>query len=203
MDIFDTAQVLFVVGNAINDAGVAAWEAKIKFDSIRPLQMIQCGFSDELLDAWIGPYQGVGDVPAAVWQPYQAATFVTPAFAGYVSGHSTFSAAAAGALINIFGEAYVAPKCRRIAEGESLFEAKIERGQPGFMDGMTNVANRGPRTKGGLRSFSRPFCALRVQLCFFLSPDTPLTDHNVNTYHLSNVRVAVYCAVNGHLGNLS
>ncbi len=38
---------------------------------------------------------GVGWIPAAEWVPYQRATFVTPAFAGYVSGHSTFSRAAA------------------------------------------------------------------------------------------------------------
>ena len=140
---------MFLVGNALNDAGVGAWGAKIKFDSIRPLQMIQCGFADDMLDAWIGPYQGVGDMPAGEWQPYQAATFVTPAFAGYVSGHSTFSAAAAGALNNFFGETYLAPRCLRIPQGESLFEGKIEAGEPGFVAGLTDVPNQGPRTKGG------------------------------------------------------
>ncbi len=34
----------------------------------------------------------------ANWRPYQAATVVTPPFSEYVSGHSTFSAAAAAAL---------------------------------------------------------------------------------------------------------
>ena len=38
---------------------------------------------------------GVGWILADEWVPYQAPTFVTPAFAGYVSGHSTFSRAAA------------------------------------------------------------------------------------------------------------
>lgn len=146
--VFETIKVLFVVSNALNDAGVAAWGAKIKFDSIRPLQMIQCGLSGETLDAWKGPYQGVGDVPAPLWQPYQAATFVTPAFAGYVSGHSTFSAAAGRALFNIFGPEYVAPKCRRVPAGESLFEKKINPGEPGFISGVTDFPNTGPRTTG-------------------------------------------------------
>jgi membrane-associated phospholipid phosphatase len=38
------------------------------------------------------------------WVPYQRPTFVTPAFAGYVSGHSTFSRAAAEVLTELTGE---------------------------------------------------------------------------------------------------
>ena len=41
---------------------------------------------------------GVGWIRAVEWVPYQRETFVTPAFAGYVSGHSTFSRAAAEVL---------------------------------------------------------------------------------------------------------
>ena len=40
------------------------------------------------------------------WLPYQLPTFVTPAFPGYVSGHSTFSRAAAEALVGITGSEY-------------------------------------------------------------------------------------------------
>ncbi len=40
------------------------------------------------------------------WLPYQMATFVTPAFAGYVSGHSTFSRAAAEVLEAFTGDAF-------------------------------------------------------------------------------------------------
>jgi hypothetical protein len=40
---------------------------------------------------------------AADWMPYQKRTFVTPAFPGYISGHSTFSRAAAEALTAITG----------------------------------------------------------------------------------------------------
>ena len=46
---------------------------------------------------------GVGWVRALDWVPYQRPTFVTPAFAGYVSGHSTFSRAAAEVLTAITG----------------------------------------------------------------------------------------------------
>jgi hypothetical protein len=45
-------------------------------------------------------------VRAKTWNPYQRATFVTPAFAGYTSGHSTFSRAGAEVLTAITGSPY-------------------------------------------------------------------------------------------------
>ncbi len=49
---------------------------------------------------------GVGWIRAVEWVPYQRATFVTPAFAGYVSGHSTFSRAAAMVLAAFTGDEF-------------------------------------------------------------------------------------------------
>ncbi len=49
---------------------------------------------------------GVGWIRAVEWVPYQRPTFVTPAFAGYVSGHSTFSRAAAEVLTAFTGSEY-------------------------------------------------------------------------------------------------
>jgi hypothetical protein len=40
------------------------------------------------------------------WVPYQLPTFVTPSFPGYISGHSTFSRAAAEVLTGITGSEY-------------------------------------------------------------------------------------------------
>ena len=45
-------------------------------------------------------------IPAVDWVPYQLPTFVTPAFAGYVSGHSTFSRAAAEVLTAFTGSSF-------------------------------------------------------------------------------------------------
>lgn len=67
------------------------------------------------LYAWRGPEfianeetdeAGVGWILAENWWPYQRPTFVTPPFAGYVSGHSTFSRAAAEVLTLFTGDAY-------------------------------------------------------------------------------------------------
>ncbi len=49
---------------------------------------------------------GVRWIRAVEWVPYQAPTFVTPAFQGYISGHSTFSRAAAEVLTGFTGSAF-------------------------------------------------------------------------------------------------
>ena len=49
---------------------------------------------------------GAGWIIGENWWPYQRPTFVTPPFSGFVSGHSTFSRAAAGILENVTGSAY-------------------------------------------------------------------------------------------------
>lgn len=65
--------------------------------------------------AWLGPdaiispiwdEAGVGWILAENWWPYQRPSFVTPPFAGYVSGHSTFSRAAAEVLTAITGDPF-------------------------------------------------------------------------------------------------
>src|SRR5207253_680911 len=48
----------------------------------------------------------VGWILGTTWVPYQLATFVTPSFQGYISGHSTFSRAAAEVLAGITGSPY-------------------------------------------------------------------------------------------------
>ncbi|HEX9550750.1 MAG TPA: hypothetical protein VF971_06625, partial [Candidatus Limnocylindrales bacterium] len=49
---------------------------------------------------------GVGWILAVDWVPYQLPTFVTPAFQGFISGHSTFSRAGAEVLTAFTGSEY-------------------------------------------------------------------------------------------------
>lgn len=49
---------------------------------------------------------GVGWILAENWWPYQRPSFVTPPFAGYVSGHSTYSRAAAELMTLLTGSAF-------------------------------------------------------------------------------------------------
>jgi hypothetical protein len=51
-------------------------------------------------------HTGIKWMLAADWMPYQKNTFVTPAFPGFVSGHSSFSRAAAEVLAAFTGSAF-------------------------------------------------------------------------------------------------
>lgn len=51
-------------------------------------------------------YSGVRWILGREWLPYQRETFVTPPFAGYVSGHSTFSRAGAEVMAAFTGSPY-------------------------------------------------------------------------------------------------
>ena len=73
------------------------------------------GFSpgEIVLNTWGGEpadpntqFTGAKWIRADSWLPYQRDTFVTPAFAGYVSGHSAFSRAAAEVLTSVTGSPY-------------------------------------------------------------------------------------------------
>lgn len=52
------------------------------------------------------PASGVTWADPLSWTPYQASTFVSPAFPAFVSGHSTFSRAAAQVLTDLTGSAF-------------------------------------------------------------------------------------------------
>ena len=54
----------------------------------------------------VGNIAGTGWILAENWWPYQRPSFVTPPFAGYVSGHSTFSRSAAEVLTAVTGDPF-------------------------------------------------------------------------------------------------
>ncbi len=70
---------------------------------------------------------GVDWIRAVDWVPYQQPTFVTPAFAGYVSGHSTFSRAAAEVLTALTGSP-VRPRRPRHVDDPGRAGSKSEQG---------------------------------------------------------------------------
>jgi hypothetical protein len=88
---------------------------------------------DEIaIKAWIGApsipevyTSGVDWILAVDWVPYQRPTFVTPAFAAYVSGHSVFSRAAAEVLAGVTGSEYFPGglATHTVAAGDLVHEA--------------------------------------------------------------------------------
>jgi hypothetical protein len=99
----DDVQLFFILANAVFDAGIAAWDAKIHYDYVRPVTAIRYLKAGKKIRAWAGPGLGTRVVDGGDWVPYQPATFPTPPFSEYVSGHSTFSAAGAEVLRRFTG----------------------------------------------------------------------------------------------------
>jgi hypothetical protein len=116
-------KLFFALGNALLDSSIAAWAQKYQYDFPRPITSIRAhpDFKDTTVRSWLGPYNGYGDVPGSQWRPYQAPNVVTPPFPEYVSGHSTFSAAANKVLIGFTGSDAFGASIT-VKAGTSLFE---------------------------------------------------------------------------------
>lgn len=99
----DTIKLFFALNAALLDASIATWEAKRHYDYIRPASAIRWYFQDQPVLAWGGPDRGTQTISGEQWSPYQKLDFVTPPFPEYVSGHSTFSRAAAEVLKRFTG----------------------------------------------------------------------------------------------------
>jgi membrane-associated phospholipid phosphatase len=83
------ARLFALLNLAMADAGICAWDAKYTFDFWRPVTAIRNGSSDE----------NPATDPDPTWDSF----IVAPPFPDYVSGHSTFSAAAAVVLAQFYG----------------------------------------------------------------------------------------------------
>ena len=99
----DDVKMFFALTNAVFDAGIAAWDMKRSFDSVRPATAIPLLYQGKKMRAWGGPGKGTVEMDGSQWIPYQPKTFPTPPFPDYVSGHSTYSAAAATILADWTG----------------------------------------------------------------------------------------------------
>ena len=125
----DDVKMFFALSNAIFDAGIAAWDAKRAFDSVRPVSSIPYLYQGKQIRSWGGPGLGTVLMDGSQWIPYQPSTFPTPPFPEYVSGHSTFSAAGATILAlwtgnNKFGNSVT------FQPGSSTIEPGITPAQP-------------------------------------------------------------------------
>lgn len=97
-DVDRDVKMFFAVGVTAFDAFIADWEAKRFYDSARPWTLIRHYYKGQKVRGWSGAGKGVAMVAAEDWHPYSPLSFITPPFPGYVSGHSTVSAAAAKTL---------------------------------------------------------------------------------------------------------
>jgi hypothetical protein len=116
----DDVKLFFILNNAMMDSGIAAWDAKRHYDSIRPVSAIRFLFNNKTIKAWAGAGLGTKEILGQNFQSYIS----TPRFPEYVSGHSTYSASAAEVLKLFTGsDKYRASV--KITKGSSTIEPGI------------------------------------------------------------------------------
>jgi membrane-associated phospholipid phosphatase len=85
----ENARLFALLNIAMADAAISAWDAKYTYDFWRPVTAIRNGDAD--------------DNPKTPADPAWNSYLTTPPFPDYISGHSTFSAAAAKILALFYG----------------------------------------------------------------------------------------------------
>ena len=98
-------KLFFTVGQAMLDAGIACWDAKRTYDSARPITAIRYYYRGQTIRSWGGPGVGTAWLRGEDWKPYQRPSNPSPSFPEFISGHSTFSAAASTVMAGIRGDA--------------------------------------------------------------------------------------------------
>ncbi|WP_426211439.1 DUF6851 domain-containing protein [Massilia sp. TWP1-3-3] len=95
----DDIKLFFALSNAVFDAGIAAWDAKLAYNSARPITTVRYVTAGQRIQGYgAGPAAGLQALAGEAWLPYQLLANPTPAHPDYVSGHSTYSAASAAVL---------------------------------------------------------------------------------------------------------
>ena len=89
----ENARLFALMNIAMADAAICAWDAKYIYNFWRPVTAIRAGDTDGNPET----------MPDATWSSFIA----TPPFPDYVSGHSTFSAAAAAVLASFYGSDHI------------------------------------------------------------------------------------------------
>lgn len=147
----DDAKMFLALGSAVMDAGVAAWEAKVEYDYVRPVRAIRDLGELGLIGEW-GVDEITGEEGWVIeafggWDPATGAgretltilaeNFVTyqrpggdpsPPFSEYVSGHSAFSAAGAEVL-RLFTGSDAFGGSVTFAPGSTLFDPTVPHAQ--------------------------------------------------------------------------
>jgi PAP2 superfamily len=87
-------KLFFVLGNAMLDAAVATIDAKVAWNGARPEAFVKHYWRGMTIEAWGGPNRGAQAIKGEEFRPY----LPTSASPEHISGHSSFSAAAATLL---------------------------------------------------------------------------------------------------------
>jgi len=147
LDFKESVKLLFAVFNAYLDGLISEALNKVVFNSIRPTSAMQCLYVNQTIQSWAGPYMGVQTIPGSNWQGWFVPGRVNNAGPEYACGHCINFASTTTILESYFGLAFRGNNVT-IAKGTFEVEPKITQGNPGFIAGVTDVANTGPNSIG-------------------------------------------------------
>ena len=150
--IDQNVMLFFAMTNAVFDASIATWDAKLYYNSVRPITAIRWLFNGHKIQAWTQAGHNA-EIDGELWRPFQKDTFPTPPFPEYTSGHSAFSMAAAVVLrtfakSDVFDCSYERPAVPLAAEPDvevaetltltwpTFTEAAIEAGESRIFGGI-------------------------------------------------------------------
>jgi hypothetical protein len=148
LNLDNSVKLYLVVAEAMQDAIIVEHFNKRFYDHARPTTAVQCTFNGTTVKAWKGPYLGVGQIKGETWTTYLPPEIVTFGHSEYISG-GTLACGAVFTATRLFlaNDTYTGPTFK-YAEGALPLEAKIVKGQPGYIKGKTDVPNKGPATVG-------------------------------------------------------
>jgi hypothetical protein len=89
MSALNSTRFLYLLNSSMFMSSVVAWGVKLKYMQARPIQEIRMSGLNE-----VTTFDG-SVVNCKAWKTFQQQNFQTPPFPDYISGHSTFSSAAA------------------------------------------------------------------------------------------------------------
>ena len=139
----DDIKLFFVLSNALFDAGIAAWDAKRAYESVRPITAIRYLYSGQTLLSYgpEGTAGGLRTVAGESWMPFHPPSNPTPPHPDHVSGHSTYSSASA-TVLKLFTGSDAFHHGVIIPAGSSQFEpAAPQRDIPLRWDSFTIAAH--------------------------------------------------------------
>ena len=120
-DTIEFVQLGFLLHMAQFDAGIAAWQEKLRYDAVRPITAIRFLYGDELVTAWGGPGRGTVELPANQWVSYVQ----NADHSDYPSGTTIFCAAYAQAFRRYSGSEDIESFTTVLEAGSSVIEPEI------------------------------------------------------------------------------
>lgn len=137
----DTATKLLLLISVVNyEAGVACWEQKELYRTVRPQEYISLTMMlEDIPNSWGGVHCPLQTLKGWAWRDYAVPALNTPPFPEYPSGHSTFSNASATVIALFTGSdsVYGDPISLEFKKGLLGFKNKFGWEQHCFANGTS------------------------------------------------------------------